>query len=111
MTSFISSFEFINVVDREAKSGGHVPDPNVSLWIAASVADATAVNTNDIKTLLANGLSIFYIKDKPVFSNRPKSLPRSPPDCPILCNWAFDDFILAEELFAKALRSFETYVT
>ena len=49
-----------------------------------SVADATAVNPNGIKTLLAKGLSTFLIKDNPVFSNGPKSLPRNSPDCPIL---------------------------
>ena len=27
-----------------------------------------------------------------------------------LCNWAFDNYILAEELFAKALQSLETCV-
>ena len=32
------------------------------LWIAASVADAAAVNPNGIETLLANGLSTFPIK-------------------------------------------------
>ena len=53
MISFISWFEIIKVV---------VPDPNIFLWIAASVADA--VNPNGIKTLLANALSIFFIKGK-----------------------------------------------
>ena len=61
--------------------------------------------------LLANDLSTFPIKGKPVFSNGPKSLPKNPPDCPILCNWVFDSFILAEELFAKALRSLKTCVS
>ena len=28
----------------------------------------------------------------------------------MLCNWVFDNFILAEELFAKALQIFETCV-
>ena len=51
MISFISSFEFINVV---------IPDPNIFLWIATSVADDAAVNPNGIKTLLANGLSTFF---------------------------------------------------
>ena len=37
-----------------------------------------------------------------VFSNGPKNLPKNPPDCPILYNWVFDNFILAEELFAKS---------
>ena len=32
-----------------------VPDPNFCLCIPASAADATAVNPNCIKTLLANG--------------------------------------------------------
>ena len=48
-------------------------------WVAASAAAAAAatVNSNGIKTLLAN--------DNPLFSNGPKSLPKNPPDCPILC--------------------------
>ena len=100
MISIISSLKDINVV---------LPDPNIFLWIAASVADA-AVKPNGIKTLFANGLSTFSIKCNPAFSNGPKSLPKSPPDCCILCNWVFDNFIFAEELFAEALRSFETCV-
>ena len=44
------------------------------------------LNRNGIKTFLANGSSIFFIKGKPVFSNGPKSLPRYLLDCPILCN-------------------------
>ena len=35
---------------------------------------------------------------------------KNPSDCPILCNLVFDNFILAEELFAKTLQSFETCV-
>ena len=50
------------------------------------MADATVVNPNGIKTLLATGLSKFFIKVNPVFSNGPKSVTRNPPDCPILCN-------------------------
>ena len=76
MIIFHSSFEIINAVK---------PDPNIFLWIAASVAYATAVNPNGIKTLSANGFSIFPIKDSPVFNNGPKSLPKNPNDCPILC--------------------------
>ena len=38
------------------------------------------------KSLLANVLSTFLIKGKPVFSNGPKSLPNNHPDSPILCN-------------------------
>ena len=79
------------------------------LWTVASVAAAGAVNTNGIKALLANGLSKL-IKGKPVFSNGTRSLPKNPPDCPILYNWVFVNFILADELFARALWSLETYV-
>ena len=34
----------------------------------------------------------------------------NPPDCPIWHKWVFDNFILTEELFAKALRSLKTYI-
>ena len=37
-------------------------------------------------SLLANGLSTDSIKDNPVFINDPKSLPRNPRHCPVLCN-------------------------
>ena len=74
MISFISSLEIINVV---------IPDPNIFLWRTASIADAASVNPNDIKRLLANGLSIFFTKGNPVSSNGP---PKSPPDYHILCN-------------------------
>ena len=107
MISFISSFEIINFVVREAMSEGRL-NPKALLWIATSVAAAAAVYPNSIKTLLANGLSTVLIKDNPVFSNGPKSLPKNPPDYPILCNW--DNFILAEEIFVKDLRKIETCV-
>ena len=42
--SFISSLEIVNAI---------LPDPNIILWIATSLADGAAVNANDIKTLLA----------------------------------------------------------
>ena len=42
-------------------------DPNIFLWITATVADATAVDPNGIKTLLANGLSTFLIKRQSSF--------------------------------------------
>ena len=44
------------------------------------VADAAAINPNGIKTLSANGLNTFFIKDKLVFSDGPKHLPKNPPD-------------------------------
>ena len=98
---FISSLETIDVVN---------PDPNIFLWVAASVADAAVINPNGIKILLPNGLSTLSIKGNPVFNNGPKGLPQNPLDCCILWNWAFDSFILAEESFAKALPSLETCV-
>ena len=77
ITSLISSFDTINVV---------IPDPNMFLWIAASVADAAVVNPNGIKTLLANGLSTSSNKGDLVFNNCPKSLPKNPPDFSVLWN-------------------------
>ena len=69
---------------RLATSEGRLPDPNTFLRIAASVADAVAVNPNGIKTLLVNGLSAFFIKGNPNFSNDPNGQHINPPDCPIL---------------------------
>ena len=109
MISLIFSLEIINVVIREAKSEGQ-PDPNILLFIAASVADAAAVNPNGIRTILANVFSTFFNKGNQFFSNGPKNLPKNPPGCPILCNWIFDNFVLVGELFANALESFETCV-
>ena len=80
-----------------------MPGPNIFSWIAASFADAAAVNPTGIKTLLANGLNTFSIKGNPVFSNGPKSLPKNPSDYPMLCNWVFDNFVLAFEPFEEAL--------
>ena len=101
MISFIYPFEIINVV---------IPDPNIFKWIAASVASAAALSPNGIKTLLAIGLSTFFIKGKSVFSKGPKSLPKNPLDSLILYNWVFDTFILADEPFAKALQSLKACV-
>ena len=39
-----------------------------------------------------------------------KSLTENPPDCPMFCSWVFDNFILADELFAKALWGLKTCV-
>ena len=101
MITFISPFEITNVL---------TPDLNILVLIPTSFADATTVDINSTKTLLPNVLSWFPIKNNPAFSNGPTSLPRNHPDFPILCNWLFDNFILPEELFEKALRSFETCV-
>ena len=99
--SFIPQFKIMNVV---------LPDLNIFLWIDASVTDTAADNPNGIKTLLSNGLSTFLTIGDPVFSNGPKSLPKNPSDCPILCNWVFESFISADEPFKKALQIFETCV-
>ena len=86
MISSLFPLEIINVL---------LPDPNIFIRIAASVlaaAAAAAVTSNDVKTLLANGLNTFLIKGNPNFSNGSKSLPKSPPDCTISGNWIFDNF-------------------
>ena len=45
-----------------------------------------------------------------IFTNCPNSLPENPPDYPILCNWVFDNVLLAVKSFAKALWSLKTCV-
>ena len=75
--------------------------------MAASIADAEVVNLNGIETLIANGFSTFPIKCNPVFNNCPKSPSKNPPDCTILCNWLFENFILTDEPFEKALQSLQ----
>ena len=94
----MSLFDTINVV---------FPDPNIFLCIPASAADAAAVNPKGINTFLANGLITFDIKGNPFFSNGPNNLPKNPPDYIILDNWVFDNLILADESFEKALRILE----
>ena len=88
MISSISSFEIINVF---------LPDPKILFFIDELVADTATVNANGIKTLLANGLSAFFIKDKAVFSNSPKFLSKNPLDFSILWTRNFDTFVLADE--------------
>ena len=82
-----------------------VLDRNIFLWITASVADAAAVNPNGIKMFLALGQSTFFINGNPVFINGPKSLPGSLSDCPILYNWVFDNFVLAENYLQMELSN------
>ena len=76
----ISLFEIINVVCFAKSEGCEAnipgcPDPKIFSCIPAFAADATAVNPSGIKTLLADVLSAFPIKSKPIFSNGPRSLP------------------------------------
>ena len=75
-----SSFDIISVVVLLW------PGPYIFLCIPVSAADAAAVNSKGIKTLLANGLITFFIRGNPVFSNGPSNLLRNPPDCTILDN-------------------------
>ena len=56
------------------------------LCIPPSAADAATVNPRGIKTLLTNGLITLFISSNLVFRDRPRSLPRNPPDCIILDN-------------------------
>ena len=86
-------------------SEGRAPDSNFYFWIAASVSDAAAVNPNGIKMLLANGFNTFFIKGNTFFGNGPKSLPKNSPDCPILCNWVFDKFLLAMNYLQKLCKA------
>ena len=55
--------------------------------------DITADNPNGIRTLSANGFNTFFLKARLVFSNGPKSLPKNPSDCPVLCKCLFDNFV------------------
>ena len=63
-----------------------------------------------LKQFLAIGLSTCFVKDNPVFGSGPKSLLKYPLNCLILCNRVFDNFILAEKIFANGLKSFESCV-
>ena len=52
----------------------------------ASVAEAAAINSKGTKTRLANALSKFPFKFKPVFNNGSKILLRNLPNCIMLDN-------------------------
>ena len=75
--SSASLFDIISVV---------FPDPTNFLCKPASSADAAAVNTKGIKTLLAIGLITFFVNGYPLFSNGLSNLLRNPPDCIIFDN-------------------------
>ena len=73
--------------------------------IVGSDAEANSLNPNNVKTLLANGVSTSFINGMSTFINRPKNLPRNPSS---FKSWVFDNFILADELFTKAWWSLAT---
>ena len=58
----------------------------IFLCITASAAEAAAVNPKGINTLLANGVSTFFINGNPVFNKGPSNLPENPLDCIIFDN-------------------------
>ena len=66
------------------------------------------VNLNGAKALLANFLSGLFVKGILAFRNGPRNLSRNPPDCTVLDKLAFDNFILTDEFFSKAIQSFKT---
>ena len=47
---------------------------------------------------------------KAVYGKATSNSSRIPPDCIILVDWVFEDFILADEPFVKVLKLFETCV-
>ena len=53
-------------------------DPKHLFWITVSVAEATAVNPNGTKMLLANGISLFFINGKLPVINGLRKLRNSP---------------------------------
>ena len=77
LISSISSFEIIVI-----------PGPKVIIYYC-SAADASAVNSNGIKTLLVSVVDTFFINDKPAFSDGPRSLPKISPDFTNLEIWDF----------------------
>ena len=68
MISSISSFGNTSVV----------PESEIFFWIATSVAEAAPVNPTGTKTLLANGVSRFFINGKPGVINCLRKL-KNPP--------------------------------
>ena len=77
----------------------------IFFWNVATAPDAWVIYWSGIKTLLATGLSTFFINGKLVFNNGPKVLSRN--RLIILDSWIFDNLILADKLFVQFLRSSE----
>ena len=78
-------------------------DPKTFLCIPAS---AVAVSPNGINTRFENVGTIF-IKGKSAFCNGLINLPRNPCDYTISASQVFDNYILADKVFVKALWSLE----
>ena len=87
-----------------------MPESRIFLLIPATAADAAAFNSNGIKTLLANGWNTFFINAKSTFIKNSRGLPWNPPGSIILNIWVFDNFVLTDRLFAKALQRFASCV-
>ena len=76
----------------------------------SGAAGASAVSTNGIKTFLVIDLNTFFIKRKSFFINGTRSIPKNLPDSSVLDSWVFNNFILADEVFTKALQNLEACV-
>ena len=76
--------------------------PKIFFWIAESVVDIVAVNSNFTCTLLVTGMSsTFFINGKVTLISEPRILPINPPDQTFLDNWGFDGSMLADETLQK----------
>lgn len=62
----------------------------------ASSVDVDVAISNLIKKNLANDVSTFPVKSKPVFINRPSSLPRKLHDCILLEICVFNNYTSAD---------------
>ena len=105
--SFILSFDIISVFARAAEEEWR-PDPKIFVCIPAFTADAAAVDYKRIKTLLANGLTTFFISGNTVFNNGSRGLPKNSHDCIILDIWVFGNVITVDDLSTKAWQRLET---
>ena len=81
-----------------------------SIPASVDAAAAAAVNPEGIKALLANSLSTFSIKDKPVFTIDSKSLPKNPHNFNILDSSVFKKSMSTTDPFVKFSQIFKTCV-
>ena len=73
------------------------------------IADADAVNSIDIKTVLANGFSIFFIKYKTIFIHDPQVYLKILLIVLLYANDVLINLTLVDELITKAfLQSLKT---